>query len=58
MDQEKKQILDLFQSDATYRNSEKQIRENCVVQFQIAKYDIKLKDHPMIIYAGKCRTCC
>lgn len=50
--------MDLFQSDATYRNSEKQIRENCVVQFQIAKYDIKLKDHPMIIYAGKCRTCC
>ncbi|CAD8083729.1 unnamed protein product [Paramecium sonneborni] len=51
-DNEKQQIRQLFANDQKYTSNEKKIQNDFIVQMQIAKYDFKNKDDPLLIQAG------
>ncbi|CAD8069592.1 unnamed protein product [Paramecium primaurelia] len=52
IDNEKQQIRDLFANDQKYVQNEKKLQNDFVVQMQVAKYDSKNRDDPLLIHAG------
>ncbi|CAD8167621.1 unnamed protein product [Paramecium octaurelia] len=52
IDNEKKQIRELFANDQKYVQNEKKIQNDFIVQMQVAKYDSQNKDDPLLIQAG------
>ncbi|CAK61534.1 unnamed protein product (macronuclear) [Paramecium tetraurelia] len=52
IDNEKKQIRQLFANDQKYVQNEKKIQNDFIVQMQVAKYDQQTKDDPLLIQAG------
>ncbi|CAD8063155.1 unnamed protein product [Paramecium primaurelia] len=52
IDKEKQQIRELFANDQKYVQNEKKIQNDFIVQMQVAKYDSKNKEDPLLIQAG------
>ncbi|CAK80117.1 unnamed protein product (macronuclear) [Paramecium tetraurelia] len=52
IDNEKQQIRELFANDQKYVQNEKKIQNDFIIQMQVAKYDSKNRDDPLLIHAG------
>ncbi|CAD8073281.1 unnamed protein product [Paramecium sonneborni] len=52
IDNEKQQIRELFANDQKYAQNEKKIQNDFIVSMQVAKYELKNRDDPLLIQAG------